>query len=230
MEDNRSVLVRTLRRRATLPLGRLARPLDAPRTSWAGPASETQRVITIVWNDRPERELTMSVCELQPLNLFRGSLTAARRSLLQRLVDAGGSLAEAALSTRERSTAFRMTDAAAKLVEWNPPQNGGRDRIVVEWTLSITDAGRTAMRDIPQDLDSRHVAALRHLDLRTWRNWQNAPAPADAQAYEDLVVLKLVKVDAAGVLCRLTTHGAAAVEGFKMLGDMSIEEWRGSLD
>lgn len=171
----------------------------------------------------------MSVCELQPLNLFRGSLTAARRSLLQRLVEAGGSLTGAFLSTSERSTAFRMTDAAATLIEWTPPPNGQGDRNLVEWTLSITDAGRTAMRDIPQDLDSRHVAALRHLDLRAWRNWQDAPAPADARAYEDLVALKLVKTDAAGVLCRLTTHGTAAIEGFKMLGGKSIEEWRGSL-
>ncbi|MBF5096477.1 hypothetical protein F1643_20995 [Azospirillum sp. INR13] len=172
----------------------------------------------------------MSVCELQPLSLFRGSLTAARRSLLQRLAEAGGSLVGAALSTRERSTAFRMTDAASMLIQWNPPANGGCDRNLVEWTLSITAAGRTAIRDIHQDLDSRHVAALRHLDLRVWRNWQDAPAPADAPAYEDLVVLKLVKADAAGVLCRLTTHGAAAVEGFKLLGGQSIEEWRGSLD
>lgn len=169
----------------------------------------------------------MSVCELQPLNLFRGSLTAARRSLLKRLTEAGGSLAGAALSPRERSTAFCMTDAAAMLIQWNPPANGGCDRNLVEWTLSITDVGRIAIRDIPQDLDSRHVAALRHLDRRAWRNWKDAPAPADTQAYEDLVVLKLVKADAAGVLCRLTAHGAAAVEGFKLLGDQSIEEWRG---
>lgn len=81
----------------------------------------------------------MSICELQRLNFFRGSLSAARRSLLQRLVEAGGSLAGAALSTRERSTAFRMTDAAAKLIEWNLPQNGERDGNLAEWTLSITD-------------------------------------------------------------------------------------------
>ncbi|CAO3439684.1 hypothetical protein [Azospirillum argentinense] len=166
----------------------------------------------------------MSIRELQPLNLFRGSLTAARRSLLQRLVEGGGSLAGASLSTRERSTAFRMTDATAKLIEWTLPQNGARDGNLAEWTLSITDTGRTAMRDMPRDLDSRHVAALRHLDLRAWRNWQDAPAPADAQAFEELVALKLVKADAAGVLCRLTAHGAAAVEGFKLLGDQPIEE------
>lgn len=172
----------------------------------------------------------MSACELQPLNLFRSALTAARRSLLQRLAEAGGSLVGAALSTRERSTAFRMTDAAAMLIQWNPPPNGGCDKNLVEWTLSVTDAGRSAMRDIPQDLDSRHVAALRHLDLRVWRNWQDAPAPTDAHAFEDLVVLKLIKTDAPGVLCRLTAHGAAAVEGFKLLGDQSIEERRGSLN
>lgn len=79
----------------------------------------------------------------------RMNLSTARRELLARLDAAGGSLAGRVLSVPARGLASKMS--LDRLVSWARPRPLGRKTTGLnEWTLSITDAGRAALKEADQ--------------------------------------------------------------------------------